>query len=563
MNYLSPDTTEYQQYYTLKKAHKQHPWDDLVLTANVLKNTPLDQLETTLAPYLDIDRTLWHLATEILFADDDSYVHKGSMDYFLYWEAETDRMTPLEYDGNSIMTERNARSWGAFYNADDENYPLLNRLLAVPSLRQRYLAHLRTLIEEVFDPGEVAALIDHYAALIDAEVAADPKNLFTYDEFLAGIGALKQLFIDRRNLLLSDAEVNQIGPAISEVVMAASGADWARPAPGETVSVRATVSGGVQAVRLYYTPTLVGNFETEAMFDDGAHDDGAAGDGVYGASIAGHGAGAWVRFYIEALANDAPGTVSYFPQGAEHDVFIYQVEVAQASTPSLVINEFMASNQNAVTDEAGDYDDWIELFNLTGETVHLVGYYLTDNPANLTKWSFPAGATLPANGYLIIWADDDTEEGDLHANFRLSRSGETITLLNPNLEIVDEVTFTDQVTDNSSSRVPNGTGDFVIQPATFGQNNDGAPTAIEDREVPQPEPERLSLYPNPATSTLTISLESNNTLESETLLIFNTLGQRVWKQEFQSYTEVDIAHFPSGLYLVKCGPFSKTFVVVN
>ncbi|HPI07419.1 MAG TPA: CotH kinase family protein, partial [Saprospiraceae bacterium] len=172
LNYLGSDTTEYQQYYDLKSTHKENPWDELVHVCDVLNNTPLDSLEARIKPVLDLDRTLWFLASEIAFSDDDSYVYKGKMDYYLYWDPETNRITPLEFDGNSVMTS-NATNWGPFYNANKVNYPLLNRLLAVPSIRQRYLAHFRTILQDVLNPDLVNPLIDQYDALISAGIQAD------------------------------------------------------------------------------------------------------------------------------------------------------------------------------------------------------------------------------------------------------------------------------------------------------------------------------------------------------------------------------------------------------
>ncbi len=560
LNYLGPDTTTYQEHYTLKKTHKTNPWDDLVATTDVLENTPLDELEAALNPYLDIDRTLWFLAAEILFADDDSYVFKGVMDYYLYWEAETGRMAPLEYDGNSMMRSRNI-GWGPFFRIQDDNYPLVNRLLNVPALRQRYLAHFRTLLRDAYAAEVVEPLIDQYAALIDAEVAADDKKLFTYQEFLDEVRALKALFANRRGFLSRNAELSQIAPDISGVVMAANGEEWAKPEADAPVVVRAEVTGNVEAVRLYYSPALVGTFTALPMFDDGAHNDGAAGDGVYGAFLPGQAAGSWVRFYIEAVANDGFGTVRYLPEGAEHNVFIYQVASApRADNEVVVINEFMASNETALMDETGDYDDWIELYNPSDNTVTLDGYYLTDKTDNLTKWAFPAGTTIPAHSYLIVWADEDGGDGPLHANFKLSASGETLVLLNPNQEVVDEVTFGTQVTDQSFARVPNGTGDFVIQPPTLAYSNDDAPTATYDAEIPQAA--GLQVYPNPATQRVQVVIHGTGPTPTEVAL-YNLLGQRVWRGDLHGTAKVDLSGLPAGLYFVRAGAFTEKLVVVH
>lgn len=57
----------------------------------------------------------------------------------------------------------------------------------------------------------------------------------------------------------------------------------------------------------------------------------------------------------------------------------------------------------------------------------LTGWNLSDKTANPTKWTFPE-ASIPADGYLIVWADEDTAQTSLHANFKLSASGEAVLL---------------------------------------------------------------------------------------------------------------------------------------
>ena len=75
--------------------------------------------------------------------------------------------------------------------------------------------------------------------------------------------------------------------------------------------------------------------------------------------------------------------------------------------------------------------------------------------------------------YLIVWADDDEEDqGEMHATFKLSASGEQLYLSDMDLNILDEVVFGQQDTDMGYARVPNGVGDFVIQLPTFASNNE-------------------------------------------------------------------------------------------
>jgi spore coat protein CotH len=145
LNYLSPNASSYQQYYTLKSSDQVNPWQDLINGCSKLENTPTANLQNALPDSMDVDRALWFLASEIAFSDDDSYVYKGKMDYYVYYEPETHRITPIEFDGNTVM-KSNHVNWSPFYNQTNANYPLMNRLFAIPELRQRYLAHLRTII---------------------------------------------------------------------------------------------------------------------------------------------------------------------------------------------------------------------------------------------------------------------------------------------------------------------------------------------------------------------------------------------------------------------------------
>lgn len=195
-------------------------------------------------------------------------------------------------------------------------------------------------------------------------------------------------------------------------------------------------------------------------------------DGTYGGTIPPFSNGVFVRYYIEAIANNVQGTSTYMPEGAEHDVYIYQVNLIQSSSNQIVLNEIMASNTKTVTDQDGEYDDWIELFNKSNDTVDISNWILTDNSTNLDKYRFPAGTKILPQSYLIIWADEDGKQTGMHANFKLSASGEALYLLDSNATQVDKIVYYEQIQDLSYARSPNATGNFVIQEATFNKSND-------------------------------------------------------------------------------------------
>lgn len=168
----------------------------------------------------------------------------------------------------------------------------------------------------------------------------------------------------------------------------------------------------------------------------------------------------------------------------------------------IVINEFMADN-DSIPDPAGEMEDWIEVHNLTQQPIQIGGVYLSDNPALPAKWQFPGGTVVPAEGYLVVWADEDIGQEGLHAAFKLSAGGESVVLSNPDFSVVDSTTYGQQTTNHSMARIPNGTGSFVeTRLPTPGASNlgpsgaEGLPLLIRTSLGP--------IAPNPFTSATTI-----------------------------------------------------------
>lgn len=558
LNYLSPDTTPYKTYYTLKSSSKLQPWDDLVTICEKLNTIPVANLNDSIQDYLDLDRTLWYLASEIAWTDDDSYVMKGKMDYYVHYDLETGRITPVEYDGNSALETNVATSWGVFYHATNINYPLLNRLLANTDIRQRYLAHFRTIIAQQFDTAQTNALFNTYKTLIDTVVSNDPKKNYTYAQFTSEVNVLKNFVTTRRNYLNSNAEILEVAPVITDAAYYVGGIQYQQPAAGQSVTIRSTVSStaGIDNVKLFYATAITGKrFQSVAMMDDGMHDDLAAGDGVYGGSIPAYSAGTFVRYYVQAASANTAKSVKYLPEGAEHDVFIYTVAPNSSSAASdIVINEVMAQNLTTVADNAGEFDDWIELYNKGTNAVDISGFYLTDNTLNLDKWTIPAGTIIQPNEYLIVWADEDSSQGPFHANFKLSGTGEVLYLLDTAQTLLDSTSWGQQTVDMGYARMPNGTGSFVIQGPTFNANNN----TVGVNEIEQPV--TLSLYPNPASGTVNIQSKDKQELN---VIIRNLMGQTIVELPYSEFITIDVSTYSNGMYLVQCGNAVKKLVIKN
>jgi hypothetical protein len=153
----------------------------------------------------------------------------------------------------------------------------------------------------------------------------------------------------------------------------------------------------------------------------------------------------------------------------------------------LYINEIYASG-----------DDWIELFNKTATTKDISGYTIYDDPAN--KYTLPSGTVVPASGFLVIFCDDLNT--GLHTNFKLTSTGEKLTLANKGGAIVDEVTFPSLSNNQSYGRFPDGLGILAISgnPSQGEANgNSSAPSIVDVVRSP------LVVRPdNPVTVTATL-----------------------------------------------------------
>jgi hypothetical protein len=149
------------------------------------------------------------------------------------------------------------------------------------------------------------------------------------------------------------------------------------------------------------------------------------------------------------------------------------VSCEKQNTPetNVVINELLAVNISTSTDQNGEYDDWIELCNNSTLELNLSGYFLSDSRSNLDKWKIPVGTLIPANGYLIIWADADTLQSGLHTNFKLSSNGEKVYFSNPEVLIIDKVEYPSNTEEVAYARNPDWSGSFVWQSPTFGTSN--------------------------------------------------------------------------------------------
>jgi hypothetical protein len=472
LTYLGTNVATYKANYALKSDESTNAWQRLIQATYVLNNTATNLLRDKVEEALAVDRWLWFLALENVFADEDSYYSKGA-DYCFYYEPESRRYHPVEHDGNETFLANDVQL-SPVQGTGNANRPVISRLLAIPELRQRYLAHLRTVLQEFYNPTTMKSLIDQFSSLSAADIATDTKKSFTMAGYNTAISTLKNFIQQRYTFLTNHAELRPLPPIIAAVSATAP-----LPGPNEPAIITAEVhpngANGIDSVWLYHRDKSYGRFASVPMFDDGAHGDGSAGDGVFGAATTNYPAGAKIHYYVEARSANSAKAAAFAPARAEQETYSYRVALTLAANTPVVINELMAANKKTLADPQGEYDDWIELRNVTDQEVDLTGRYLTDEPVNPRKWAFPDGTKLPAREYLLVWADENgSATSGLHANFKLAASGEQLFLIDTDANfnaVLDSVTFEALKNDVSYGRPATNPDTFEVMQPTPGQPN--------------------------------------------------------------------------------------------
>jgi len=154
------------------------------------------------------------------------------------------------------------------------------------------------------------------------------------------------------------------------------------------------------------------------------------------------------------------------------------------SSQSIFINEFMASNEETIADENGEFDDWVEIYNAGTTPFNIGGKFVTDDFSEPNQWQIPtdnpAVTTIPAGGYLILWFDGDEDQGTLHVSPKLGSGGEQIGIYDTDGTPIDTLTFGEQSKDISEGRFPDGSLTFVKfdAPTPGAANSEPAPEDV-------------------------------------------------------------------------------------
>jgi len=166
---------------------------------------------------------------------------------------------------------------------------------------------------------------------------------------------------------------------------------------------------------------------------------------------------------------------------------LFSFSILLKANGQVMVNEYSCSNVSTILDNFGKTPDWIELYNAGSSSVSLGGFYLSDKISNPTKWVIPAGVTIAAGGFKIIWASGaNTIVGtDVHASIKLTQTKPEAIIFSDSFgNILDSMTLKPTLTDNSRGRTTNGGAIWgVFTTPTPGSSNVGAKLEYAVRPV--------------------------------------------------------------------------------
>lgn len=452
---------------------------DILEFIDVLNNTPSDIFKEEIEKVFEVDEMLMYTACNVLLGAWDDYWMLAKNFYF-YHDLRSDKFNYIPHDFDGSLGTDWYHGEIAYANVYDwsksTGRPMIENLLAIPEYRDRYTHYLMLLCMWTFSLEAMEPEIDRTADMIRETLTTDPYwgwNPLDFDlAFDQSITqgsvkyGMKEYINLRRNSALEQLE--KIGPYIQQL-----NRNPLLPKGNDPVTIEHLVIDreDIVSVKLIYKEGS--SFSQIDMLDSGTGHDETANDFVYTAQIPAQNNVSAVVYCVEAT--NTSGKTSRYPAVGEWDSYAINYE-----PPAIVINEVMAKNNSAKADEYGDYDDWVELYNLSDELVDLAGMYVSDNLYFPKKWSL-GNLSIPAKGFLLLWIDEDQEQGANHIGFKLSGIGESFGLFDTeeheNL-LIDGLDFGIQAADVSMGRSEDGGEEWIF----FANPTPGYGNTEEPRE---------------------------------------------------------------------------------
>lgn len=546
LNYLGSDPDLYKevndgngrQAYELKTNENENDYYQLARLIDIINNTPNNLFADSVESIIYIYEVLKYFSVNNLTGSWDDYWSLMN-NYYLYHEPSVNmfHFIPYDYDNTYGIDWFNI-DW---VNADPYNFPkvssgyrpLAERIMQNDQYRDLYTHFLEFHRNNVFLLTNWDDRIDSLRIMITNSALLDTFRTKDYDftssDFFNSYSSsnysnqhvkygLKQFINLRNESLPNQLSYLNAAPIAYKI-------DWLPKIPGPNDSVFVTVSAfssvGMDEVSIHFTPEGSATEIYPMNFSPVAQTKIVEETDRWVGVIPPLGNGNSGSFQI--LVKDDNGQSQLYPRTKSIEIIVPGI-----IEDDVIINEFLADNENSNPDPAGEFDDWLELYNPTSEPVLLTGRYLTDKPDNLIKWQFTDDSLFINPGeFLIVWCDEDEEQDGIHTNFKLSANGEFIGFTETDgVTIIDSISFGEQNTDISFGRFPDASDNWQFLSPTPGSNN--ILSGIEDELIPTDF--KIAAYPNPFNPSTTIQYQIPLRADVK-IKIYDLLGRSIWQKD--------------------------------
>jgi len=548
LTYKGPDPEDYKftsgdrRVYELTINEETDDYSDLRDFIQMLHSATDAEFKCGIDRLFNVYDYLKIMAFDVITANWDGYIYNKN-NFYLYHNTQTGKFEYIPYDlDNTFGIDRFNIDWGTrsiYQWGPWESRPLFDRLMGFTEFRNLYSSYMNRMLDSIFNPETLYPRLDEIKQRLIPSVIGDPYYPqdygYTFVDFLnsynQALGAhvkygLKPYVQTRYDFAKNQLLVLGTVPVIKYIHHVETGLN-------EPVVFQAFVEddGALSDVRVIYT--VDGGVQQElVLFDDGMHHDGGSDDRIWGNSLGGFDAPVHLSYQI-SVKDDALCT-SVLP------CIPVQADIGELPSQLLMINEFMAANHGTIHDEFGQTDDWIEIYNASGESVWLGNKYLSDNLGNPTKWKLPDRTLLPGE-FLLIWADDTPAQGDTHTNYKLAKEGEEIGIFDDaesGHALMDSVTYGPQSDDVSYGRVVDAAPEWkYFTVASPGEPN----SATGENELSRSD--ENGIYPNPCSG------EALHLNFPDDVFLFDIYGRLLLKR--YDADRVEVGDLAPGMYLLK------------
>lgn len=475
---------------------------------NILNASNLPDYKCMLEEELDVELYLKSLAVEVMAGHWDSPIYNTN-NFYLYYHTLAQRFIYSSYDvDNTFGVDWFGIDWSSrpiyAWPGNAQNAPLYSKILSVPEWRNKYSYYISLLIEIFNDPAFLQQIQEMHNSLapyiaIDGFYPLDyGYDMAAYEASLTdgagghvwqGIFEYMQM---RAATAQSQLQLNSIPPAMIPHFILPPLAD-----SPYRIATRVW-DDGISPVSVQAAVSLDGNAPVLVpLYDDGVHFDGLAGDHLFAND---YDIGYGEELSLEVLATDSENNTSH--------LFCEERSLSVSARGALRINEFYAGGAPGLTDEYGEEEDYIEIYNGGSEGIFLGNIFLTDNAYWIRKFRLPDVVLQPGN-FALIWCDEDAGQGPWHSNFKLNGASEFIGLFTPEgdaWKAVDYVSYEIMTAGQNYGLTADGTGQIVsLDFYSPGYSNmatgysESADSALEERIWPQPAGQHFFMSSGTAT----------------------------------------------------------------